>query len=500
MNEYAESLLVQNELQNKGRMELDRAVFSSDSMAQELDSQIERQKKMLASLKRARTENYSNLDEIRDTLKRVKDDQPQTDKFVYEYKAIETPKIYTNWEQSVEENRRFAKDLGLDLSHPLSDMFSNIEFADLSPRLIEQFGSLLLDKYDYAFATCCGIISGIVDAVFVGTIGKDSTGSKLQKSADELMKKLVQAYARLNGWSGDNTNSAIRYLEEAGVVPYDARYDQDLKLNSPTGLNPNNHHLRSLAHSPSILGLIVGIFDIINQTTTLYIPGKGIKVLQKTNSNTDGLPSYNIFSVAHTWLNHIMSDIAGASGSKGRGAGLPAPLFNIFQQFQIGNFSIDGKSYTVGGLAELLYTNGYDFRSFTAQAVPVLLNESLIRCYWFCKQHFFFGKEAKESLACISTKKTRELERLSFVAASTFSGIDIAHAAGHTAVKAATSQKPMRELECLLTFLLTLNYVQMADFGYHMYMNVKLEYQHGKEVREWLKTEGKREWEELCSS
>lgn len=152
-------------------------------------------------------------------------------------------------------------------------MFSNVEYAEISSQLDERFGSLRLDKYDYAFATFSGIIGGIVDAVFVGTIGKDSSGSKLRKGADELMNKVVQVYAKLNGWNGsrgdtvDSMKSATEFLERKSRVSFDTRYGKDIQLSKvdSAGLNPSNHHLRSLAHSPAVLGLLIGIFDVISK-------------------------------------------------------------------------------------------------------------------------------------------------------------------------------------------------------------------------------------------
>lgn len=484
LNEYAEALLVQNDLKNRGRMELDKAVHTSDAMENNLDSQIDNQKKLLAALRKSRERQYQNLGNVKKISAQIR--QEHGEDIVYKHEIIETPDIYTDWDRSVEENRRFAEKLGLDLSHPLADVFTDIEFAELSSNLAEKFDCLRLDKRDYAFASFAGVISGIVDAVFVGTIGKDASGSKLQGVSDDIMNKVVQVYARLNGWNGagtgmDPTKSAIKFLENNSKVPFDARYGKDLLLSKEeaAGLSPANHHLRSLAHSPGVIGLIVGIFDILKGTTTLYIPGKGIQVLK--NAANIGQISRNIFEAVHLWFSHIMSDIAGAGNAVNRGAGVPAPLAGVLQQFQAGKIPVSGKNYTVGEFTELLYVNGYDFRSFTAQMLPVLVNEALVRCYWFYKQYFFYGKELKES---VPFGKARELQRLLLVAASTFSGIDAAHALLKTPVS--------------VNFYLSLNYVQMADFGYHLFVNVKLEYQHRKVVRDMLETEIRDEWEELC--
>ena len=64
-----------------------------------------------------------------------------------------------------------------------------------------------------------------------------------------------------------------------------------------------------------------------------------------------------------------------------------------------------------------MFQNGYDTRAFVAELIPVIIFETLIRCYWFYKQKFYYGKSFKESLPIANS---RELSRLLLVGNATF--------------------------------------------------------------------------------
>ena len=72
-----------------------------------------------------------------------------------------------------------------------------------------------------------------------------------------------------------------------------------------------------------------------------------------------------------------------------------------------------------------MFQNGYDTRAFVAELIPVIIFETLIRCYWFYKQKFYYGKSFKESLPIANS---RELSRLLLVGNATFTSIDTTHA------------------------------------------------------------------------
>ena len=52
-----------------------------------------------------------------------------------------------------------------------------------------------------------------------------------------------------------------------------------------------------------------------------------------------------------------------------------------------------------------MFQNGYDTRAFVAELIPVIIFETLIRCYWFYKQKFYYGKSFKESLPIANSRE-----------------------------------------------------------------------------------------------
>ena len=76
----------------------------------------------------------------------------------------------------------------------------------------------------------------------------------------------------------------------------------------------------------------------------------------------------------------------------------------------------NNKELSIGQLTDWMFQNGYDTRAFVAELIPVIIFETLIRCYWFYKQKFYYGKSFKESLPIANS---RELSRLLLVGNAT---------------------------------------------------------------------------------
>ena len=110
------------------------------------------------------------------------------------------------------------------------------------------------DKYDYLIAVACGVIAGMVDIFFVGS----PTDSKLQGWTDAQVDKTVMAFAKTCGWSPKegkekSVASAIGFLEKKFPVNYDQRHSGD--VGGLFSMSAKNHHMKSLAHSPDVIGL-----------------------------------------------------------------------------------------------------------------------------------------------------------------------------------------------------------------------------------------------------
>ena len=120
------------------------------------------------------------------------------------------------------------------------------------------------DKYDYLVAVACGAIAGVIDVFLVGAPG-DST---LCNWTDKQVDRVVMMFAKKVGWNPKegkekSVASAIGFLEKKFRINYDQRHSAD--VNNLFNMSTKNHHMKSLAHSPDIIGLF---FSILNQFTS----------------------------------------------------------------------------------------------------------------------------------------------------------------------------------------------------------------------------------------
>lgn len=292
------------------------------------------------------------------------------------------------------------------------------------------------DKYDYLIAVTCGAISGMIDIFLVGAPGDSVLGNWSDKQVDNV----VMSFARKTGWNpsdknAHNVKSAIGYLEhgknngKAGDfqgfrVNYDQRHSAD--IDDLFTMSPRSHHFQSLAHSPDIIGLFFSILNQFTSTASFVSGGKLITVTTETFELHGGNLPAKLFCGFTNWLGHVMSDIAGASGSKGRGSGLAVPFYELFQFCNFGSFSTGDGKKTLAELATNCFEEGYDARFGLAMAIPVLLCELSIRLVWALKRHFYLKKPLKE---CIPTSFHDDLRMMLLFGHGTLCIMDGADAA-----------------------------------------------------------------------
>ncbi|KOR11656.1 ATP-binding protein [Staphylococcus carnosus] len=506
----AEKLLVDYEIRNRAKDNLDKVSHNIQKMDENVDQQIEMKKDLLNSLKARRNSIHEESKIKKDFLdnelrNKLRSGQSYTAKELelINVNQINTIDIDRDDFDSDEYNKEFAKKENINIDSPFLNLYSKNEQVKVAEQMIQKFDLLKLDSDDYLFATAAGIIAGFVDTTFVGTIAKGKDAKGLQKFIDTKAESLVKNYGlkekiaelenkKKNVTSQKGLNeiektikelqdgqrkfdikSSIRYLEKKHKVGYDAATSKHIK-----GMSPDNHHLLSIAHEPSLLGLIIGIYNQLTGTATYMSKnGKIINtVAENTNIELTGSLPNQIIQAINNWFGHIMSDLSGSSTSKGRGSGLPVPGWHSLQKLQFGKIKLNGNkedTFTFAQVSEWMFKNGYDVRAFATELIPVLIYETLIRLYWIYKQHYYFGKPIKESLPIANS---RELARLLLIGASTFSTIDVTHGVIKSGEKGGV--QPIG----IATFIMTVNKPGLIDLGFRSYQNIRFELEHKKHV------------------
>ncbi|HDK7156404.1 TPA: hypothetical protein PTV43_003984 [Clostridium botulinum] len=258
------------------------------------------------------------------------------------------------------------------------------------------------DKYDYLMATFSGISAGFIDIIFVGESGNSSFGNWTDKQTDNLVMK----FSKIVGWNPrkgneDNVASAIGFLEKTFAVNYDQRSTTD--VNGLFNMGTKNHHLKSLGHSPDIIGLFFSILDQFQSKGSFLDNGRLIRIDTKQSQLQGGNLIAKLFCGFCNWIGHIMSDIAGSSGGRGgenakRGSGVSIPLFELFQLCDFGEFNVGKDRLTLATLMTKVFQDGYDARFGATMAIPVFLNDLFIRLFWAIKHHFYHKNSWEESI------------------------------------------------------------------------------------------------------
>ena len=362
------------------------------------------------------------------------------------------------------------------------------------------------DKLDYAVSVASGIISGIIDILFVGKFD-------LQEGRDwssEKINDFVTTVAKKQGYEGDDLQGAIRHLEKFGA-PSDSVYND-----FGGGLQ---HHLRDFAHHASPVGLV---FSLLTQFTQkaygTNTAGAFIVVpIDKTTFIGDSVPTKITFGLVY-WVLHMASDMAGSSGAPGAGTGIPGPILSIVKLLsstpifnnkdQVNELSLKVSKLFNGTLLAEKDANGkiikgadgkplihqMDLRGelgvmhqLAKQALPVIVNEAFVRGFYFINRLIDEVKD-KQSLKEVDWDKTipfgnRTIERMMTIATGTFTAVDTLDAVIEGAISGAKAG-PGFWAEFGRQVVLRLNFVGIGRFTIALGTDTFMGLRKGKKSRE----------------
>ena len=303
----------------------------------------------------------------------------------------------------------------------------NIEVKDLILPVKENSEVIFeekCDKYDYLISVACGAIGGVIDVILVGAPGDSALGNW----TDEMVDKAVMSFAKKCGWKGEGIKSAIGFLENGTKkangfngfrVNYDQRHSGD--VDGKFSMSAKNHHMKSLAHSPDIIGLFFSVLNQFTSTSTFIANGQLITVDTDSFELKGNSFTAKLFCGVANWFGHLMSDVAGSSGATGRGSGIVIPFYELFQFCDFGKFSVGKDKQDLATIATRAFQDGYDFRHGLAMSIPVVITDLSIKLIWALRQRFQFNRPIIE---CIPSKKHTDLRMMLLIGHGTLCVID----------------------------------------------------------------------------
>lgn len=332
------------------------------------------------------------------------------------------------------------------------------------------------DKLDYMLAASSGALCGIIDIFLVGKPGQSPLGD----ITDKWFANRTMNFAKLCHPEHKNFNSldsALRFLEDKFKVPYDQTGIGDAGKEI-FGLSAKNHHFKSLAHNPSLLGLFFSILDQFTNSSHFVSEGQLIS-LEKAEESWElvgrDIPS-KIFCGFVNWIGHLVSDISGSQSSarKGsRGMGIPSPLWTwtndiIAIKSSLG-IPVTDFDISVNKFAMEIFEQGYDLRFQSAQAIPVLINELLVRFIYSVRRllNIFSETNSKNYSFNDIWKKCEPfsnptVKRMLTVAHGTFCLVDAGDAICNSLISGAGTFNPTE-------FILHLNIIGVGRFSISLY-------------------------------
>lgn len=350
------------------------------------------------------------------------------------------------------------------------------------------------DKLDYILAASSGALCGVIDIFLVGKPDESPLGD----ITDKWFANRTIDFAKLCGYKGDKNSlsSAINFLEEKFKIPYDQSVGGGI-FRGLINLTPSNHHFKSLGHNPTLLGLFFSILNQFTNTSDFVSNGELISL-----NNSDGkfelqgknIPS-KLFCGITNWIGHLISDVSGSSGSKGRGMGIPSPIWawsnDVIAIKAKLNIPVTEFDKSVNELALKLFKKGYDVRFQTTQAIPVFINEMIVRLLYSIRRLIgYYISVPKNDRSWGLLWKSCEpfsnatVKRMLTVAHGTFCIIDIGDATIRGFEKGIGSFN-------VFEFVLRLNVVGVGRFAISLYGETKraISYDHARESSDFAAKE-----------
>lgn len=390
---------------------------------------------------------------------------------------------------------------------PYSDFIGSEEY-DYDKAIYDLDGQIDLlsshaDSLDYIIAAASGLACGLLDILWVG----DFDLARGRDIASERVDAFVKKTSKMLGCeNSDDMRSAVKFLEDKFPIPSDG--------NTPDFGGGLQHHLRDFAHHPTIVGLAFSLLtqftrksygtDVSGVFMVVDIPERSVPFIGKDT------PEKIIMGTVGRFF-HLVSDMAGSSGTAGitGGTGIPGPLLSLAKELSAIPFfqkmNVNGETSMPLFLSKLF--NGtlfaqhdesgkiikgseiqFDLRGelgvsaeLLKQTIPVIANECFVRCFYFIRRFAMeFRQSNIASLADIQRINWRTIKpynnptiaRMLTVSTGVFTALDIG--------EAVATQK----------YWMAVNYVGIGKFAIAVGADISLglKFRNVKRIREVYET------------
>lgn len=342
---------------------------------------------------------------------------------------------------------------------------------------------IIADKQDYAIASFCGLIAAAIDVFWVGDF---SIVNAQNWGRDQAIDFVIRVAKKL-GCKKNDIESSIIFLEKEYKIPSDSL--------TPEFGGGYNHHLRDFAHHPTIVGLIVSIMTQF--TGKGYGTDKdGRFVIYDISSEKYIGSSFKekIYNGIVVWILHLISDMAGSSNNPGKGTGIPGPILGLLKEISALPIFHDDAITSEGGsidfyvfISKLFNSTQikeirFDLRTevgitheVSKQALPVIINDCLVKAFYFVKRLFAeIKRQDIKSFSMINSldkkrflpNKNRAVIRMITVSSVTFNATEKSVAF----LKAAVSNGGIKD-DFAKDFLLSINIIGIG----HLIVAIKNE-------------------------
>ncbi|PKV09179.1 hypothetical protein PG1513B_0082 [Bifidobacterium pseudolongum subsp. pseudolongum] len=363
-------------------------------------------------------------------------------------------------------------------------------------------------RVDYLLAAGCGLIAGAIDSLWVGKFDFD----RAREWGSERINDFVVAVAKMDpGYKGDDIKSAIKFLEKKYPFVGD-------RATSDFG-GGRQHHLRDFSHHMSLGGLA---FSLLTQFTGkvygtdqhgvfMAVPVADEELIGKTIEE-------KLMLGVVLWFYHMVSDMAGSSGSPGKGTGIPGPILSFMKQLSalplFKDARLDETSFRKtlsklfnGTLLKTVDEDGkkiyrrFDLRAelgiaheFARQSVPVLIDECLV-CVCYAARRLYekcANGEVQDFTSLLNSDIDMLLPhgsplgtRMVTIATGMFSLTDMADGLIHALMHGEWKINP----KTVSDFLLHVNVVGVIRFVFAVHTDYKVHAEARKEARSQAKFE-----------